>query len=71
VRIKVPKQPTDRNRRYQLWYMSKPVIKVESNPFEITRIIAGPGEKFIIRGGPRLDWMLSQGIDDLVAEPIG
>jgi hypothetical protein len=65
--------PTSREKRYKLWYLGKPVTSIRTEPvtLEIRQIFGGPGlPPFIVRGGRWLDTILSQGIEDLVAEPM-
>lgn len=64
--------PTSCNVRYRLWYLGKPVLKLEFDKFgTVTKIVAGPGEPiFKVRGGRHLDAILSQDIEDLHAEAL-
>jgi hypothetical protein len=65
--------PTSREKRYKLWYLGQPVASIRTQPvtLEVLQIFGGPGlQPFIVRGGRWLDTILSQGIEDLVAEPL-
>jgi len=64
--------PTDRKRRYRLWYMGKPVVKLwtEKRTFHVLQILAGQGKPFITYGGGFLDAVLCQEIEELFAEPV-